>query len=83
MHPLGLSPAITDGDLILAESGAIVGGYSLVYEVTTKELIFPGFTEYLIRKYGGGKFDPPETGYIDNLYCKTFYIQLGCEINFI
>lgn len=25
IHPLGLSPVITDGDLTLAESGAIVG----------------------------------------------------------
>ncbi|KAG8682795.1 hypothetical protein FRC09_016522, partial [Ceratobasidium sp. 395] len=25
VHPLGLSPVITDGDLVLAESGAIIG----------------------------------------------------------
>ncbi|KAG9114067.1 hypothetical protein FRC07_007687 [Ceratobasidium sp. 392] len=48
IHPLGLSPVITDGDLVLAESGAIV--------------------EYLITKYGGGRFIPSESGYIDNLY---------------
>ncbi|QRW10972.1 glutathione S-transferase [Ceratobasidium sp. AG-Ba] len=44
IHPTGTSPVITDGDVVLAESGAIVG------------------------KYGGGKFVPSETGYIDNLY---------------
>ncbi|ESK88087.1 glutathione s-transferase [Moniliophthora roreri MCA 2997] len=48
VYPLGKSPVITDGDLTLAESGAIV--------------------EYLIKKYGEGKFTPPEKGEIDNLY---------------
>ncbi|KAF8596492.1 thioredoxin-like protein, partial [Ceratobasidium sp. AG-I] len=48
VHPLGLSPVITDGNVVLAESGAII--------------------EYLIRKYGAGKFDPPEAGYVDNVY---------------
>ncbi|HLJ00461.1 MAG TPA: glutathione S-transferase [Bradyrhizobium sp.] len=38
IHPLGKSPVITDGDLKIAESGAIV--------------------DYLIRKYGNGKFMP-------------------------
>lgn len=40
VHPLGKSPVITDGDVTLAESGAIL--------------------EYLVRKYGNGKFVPPE-----------------------
>jgi len=48
VHPLGKSPIITDGNVTLAESGAI--------------------TEYLIGKYGHGKFVPPEAGKIDNLY---------------
>ncbi|KAK7033667.1 hypothetical protein VNI00_012667 [Paramarasmius palmivorus] len=48
VYPLGKSPIITDGDVTLAESGAIV--------------------EYLIKKYGDGKFMPPEKGEIDNLY---------------
>ncbi|KAG9125717.1 hypothetical protein FRC07_006484 [Ceratobasidium sp. 392] len=48
VHPLGLSPVITDGDVVLAESGAIV--------------------EYLIGKYGAGRFTPPESGFVDNLY---------------
>ncbi|KAG9098005.1 hypothetical protein FS749_004929 [Ceratobasidium sp. UAMH 11750] len=48
VHPLGLSPVITDGDVVLAESGAIV--------------------EYLIGKYGAGRFTPPQSGYVDNLY---------------
>lgn len=50
VHPLGKSPVITDGDVTLAESGAIV--------------------EYLITKYGKGVGQPPESGYIDNLYCE-------------
>jgi glutathione S-transferase len=39
VHPLGKSPVVTDGDLTLAESGAIV--------------------EYLIDRYGEGRFIPP------------------------
>ncbi|MFC0820481.1 MULTISPECIES: glutathione S-transferase family protein [Pseudomonadota] len=40
LHPLGKSPILTDGDLVLAESGAIV--------------------EYLIKRYGNGRFLPAE-----------------------
>ncbi len=36
LHPLGAAPVITDGGLVLAESGAII--------------------EYIIAKYGGGRF---------------------------
>jgi glutathione S-transferase len=39
VHPLGKSPVITDDDLTLAESGAII--------------------EYLIERYGEGRFAPP------------------------
>lgn len=39
VHPLGKSPVVTDGELTLAESGAII--------------------EYLVDKYGGGRFAPP------------------------
>jgi glutathione S-transferase len=39
VHPLGKSPVITDGDITVAESGAIV--------------------EYLVAKYGVGRFAPP------------------------
>ncbi len=38
IHPLGKSPVVTDGELVIAESGAIV--------------------EYLINKYGEGRFKP-------------------------
>jgi len=38
VHPLGKSPVITDGDTVVAESGAIV--------------------EYLIERYGAGRFVP-------------------------
>ncbi len=40
VHPLGKSPVVTDGELTVAESGAIV--------------------DYLIRKYGKGRFMPAE-----------------------
>ncbi|CAE6507524.1 unnamed protein product [Rhizoctonia solani] len=48
IHPLGTAPVIQDGDLVLAESGAIV--------------------EYLITKYGNGRFTPSEAGWVSNLY---------------
>jgi len=49
INPIGKSPVISDGDIILAESGAII--------------------EYLIEKYGNGKWKPTtDSGYIDNLY---------------
>ncbi|KAI1798067.1 thioredoxin-like protein [Ganoderma leucocontextum] len=48
VHPLGNAPVITDGDLTLAESGAIV--------------------EYIIRKYGNGRAQPSESGWLDNIY---------------
>ena len=38
IHPLGKSPVITDGDTMVAESGAII--------------------EYLVERYGNGKFVP-------------------------
>jgi glutathione S-transferase len=34
VHPLGKSPVITDGDVTLAESGAIVGWYTLSLPIT-------------------------------------------------
>ena len=39
IHPLGKSPVITDGDTMVAESGAII--------------------EYLVERYGNGRFIPP------------------------
>ncbi|KAG8934617.1 hypothetical protein FRC00_011961, partial [Tulasnella sp. 408] len=48
VHPLGKSPVITDGDLTLAESGAIV--------------------EYIIARYGKGRLQPQESGWLDNIY---------------
>ncbi|KAB5588896.1 hypothetical protein CTheo_7662 [Ceratobasidium theobromae] len=48
IHPLGNSPIISDGGLVLAESGAIV--------------------EYLITKYGNGRFSPSQENWVNNLY---------------
>jgi len=39
VHPLGKAPVVTDGDIVLAETGAIV--------------------EYLVDRYGDGRFIPP------------------------
>ncbi|SJL12865.1 related to glutathione S-transferase [Armillaria ostoyae] len=49
VNPLGKSPVVTDGDVNLAESGAII--------------------EYLIEKYGNGRFrTTTESEHINNLY---------------
>ena len=73
ISPLGKSPVITDGDVTLAESGAIVGE-PLLTKKTWKytDLATP---EYLIGKYGNGKGQPPETHVVDNLYCKHISIS--------
>lgn len=42
IHPLGKSPVVTDGDVTVAESGAIL--------------------EYLVERYGAGRFGPPPEG---------------------
>ncbi|KAG8985252.1 hypothetical protein FRB90_004853, partial [Tulasnella sp. 427] len=59
VHPLGVSPVITDGDVTVAESGAIV--------------------EYLITKYGKGKLQPPESGWLDNLYCEFLCSKVAAK----
>jgi glutathione S-transferase len=33
-HPLGKSPVITDGDVTLAESGAITGGLDVLFPLS-------------------------------------------------
>jgi len=48
INPLGTAPFITDGDITLAESGAII--------------------EYILGKYGNGRFLPPDSGKVDNLF---------------
>ncbi|KAG8750584.1 hypothetical protein FRC12_012815 [Ceratobasidium sp. 428] len=48
IHPLGKAPVLEDGDIVLAESSAII--------------------DYLITKYGAGRFTPSESQYIDDLY---------------
>ncbi|EKM56543.1 uncharacterized protein PHACADRAFT_253732 [Phanerochaete carnosa HHB-10118-sp] len=48
VNPLRTAPVITDGDITLAESGAII--------------------EYILGKYGSGKFLPPDSGKVDNLF---------------
>jgi len=52
VHPLGKSPIITDDNIVVAESGAIV--------------------EYLIEKYGNGRFQPSADGKSRNLYYTHF-----------
>jgi glutathione S-transferase len=34
VHPLGKAPVITDGDVTLAESGAIIRAYSTLHSLT-------------------------------------------------
>ena len=73
ISPLGKAPVITDGDVALAESGAIVGKCS--FEPYSARTSAYSSIEYLITKYGNGKATPPESGYLDNLYCE--YLPRG------
>jgi len=81
VFPLGKSPILQDGDLTLAESGAIIGetyhGIVPIAHSPGRRLLncCAGFTEYLITKYDGGdKFKAPSSGdsYVNNLYCMWF-----------
>lgn len=67
--PLGKSPVITDGDVVLAESTAIIGNSS----APDARILCQYFEEYLIEKYSvDGKLQAPSSGpgYVNNLYCK-------------
>lgn len=35
MHPLGTAPVITDGDITIAESGAVVGAFFIIHGVAS------------------------------------------------
>lgn len=57
LHPAGTAPVITDGDLVLGESGAII--------------------EYIIAKYGNGRFipTPDDPDYVE--YLRWFHFANG------
>lgn len=57
VHPLGKSPVITDGDVTIAESGAIV--------------------DYIIRKYGNGRLQPPSDGRDHEAYNEWLHYAEG------
>lgn len=78
MNPLGKAPVITDGEVNISESGAIIGEYLqcmmhvLKYHAQYTDI--HGRTEYIIRKYGQGKITEPEEGTqgaIDDIYCES------------
>ncbi|KAF5356615.1 hypothetical protein D9758_008218 [Tetrapyrgos nigripes] len=70
VHPLGKSPVITDGDVTIAESGAIIGTRPPdPLQMNLYGCSFSICTEYLIKKYGDGKFSPDtEIGRVNDLY---------------
>jgi len=68
IHPLGKSPIITHGDVILAESGAIIRA-SLIVSQSSTRLIYSTNQEYIINKYGNGRVAPPKEGELIDLYC--------------
>jgi glutathione S-transferase len=57
VNPLGKSPVITDGDITIAESGAIV--------------------EYLVDRYGGGRFQPPAGSNAHLVYLEWLHYAEG------
>jgi glutathione S-transferase len=69
VHPLGKSPIITDGDITLAESGAIIRTYLQVVVRLSIRLILYAEQEYIINKYGNGRVAPPKEGELTDIYC--------------
>ncbi len=57
VNPLGKSPAITDGTVRIAESGAIV--------------------DYLVERYGGGRFQPPAKSDAHLVYLEWLHYAEG------
>ncbi len=57
VHPLGKSPVITDGDMTVHESGAII--------------------DYLIRRHGAGKLQPPAGGAEHEAYLQWLHYAEG------
>jgi glutathione S-transferase len=76
VHFVGASPVITDGDFVLAESGAIVGESKQRKFISgVVELLTP--TEYLMRRYGQGRGQVSEAARIDDSYCNIFILHAG------
>lgn len=70
IHPLGKSPVITDGDITVAESGAIMRVYLFLYYFWSISPIKWLFTaEYIINKYGNGRVAPPPEGELADIFC--------------
>lgn len=79
---MGKSPFITDGDVTLAESTAIIGNRILLFIPLHAN---KKFKEYLINKYSAdGKLKAPSSGpeYLNNLYCKSGYRSLKLATEF-
>jgi glutathione S-transferase len=72
IHPLGKSPVITDGEITLAESGAIIRVYldfvPLLVVLTDHWL---SAEEYIINKYGNGRVAPPPEGELADIFCNS------------
>jgi glutathione S-transferase len=67
IHPLGKSPIITNGDITLAESGAIIR--ACLISKSFSRLILYTNQEYIINKYGNGRVAPPKEGELIDIYC--------------
>lgn len=79
VHPLGTAPVISDGDITVAESGAIVGESALSQSRFVGHISYSTNhprTAYVIAKYGDGKFNAPESGYVDDLFCTSNSLRI-------
>ncbi|KAH9067873.1 hypothetical protein EDB87DRAFT_1700051 [Lactarius vividus] len=70
IHPLGKSPVITDGDITLAESGAIIRVYLNLYYFWSSSPIVA--EEYIVNKYGNGRVAPPPEGELADIFFTHF-----------
>jgi glutathione S-transferase len=76
VHFVDASPVMTDGDFVLAESGAIVGESKRRKFISgVVDLLNP--TEYLMGRYGQGRGQLFEAARIDDSYCNVFILHGG------
>ena len=49
--------------------------------VSHPKILTRPFKEYLISKYGQGRFQPSEAGHLDNLFCEYCSLGTGLQIS--
>lgn len=81
VHPLGRAPVIVDGEITVAESGAIVRKKNPLDALHCPSQMLmmalgPCLTEYLMRKYGKKRKTLSESAQMDDIYCARFSVTI-------